>query len=54
MICDTYYWIDDGANSSTCVKQILKHIELICVADGHHGQFLDMCENVLIEKIFVF
>ena len=54
MICDKYYWIYSGVNYSTYVKQILMHIELISVADGHQTQFLDMCENVKIEKNICF
>ena len=53
MICDTYYWINAGISYYICVKQILMPIELIYIADGHQGQFLDMCENIIFEKIFV-
>ena len=53
MICDKYNWIDAGISYSTCVRQILMPIEPIYIADGHQGQFLDMCENITLEKIFV-
>ena len=30
------------------------YIELISIADRHHGQFFDMCDNIIFEKILVF